>query len=170
MFEDLMFIDIEQQTMEVKCADGFSKEYIVSTAAKGEGNIAGSYQTPLGKHSVCEKYGEAEPLLTIFKSRQKIGVLEQAQLNQPIEEDMILTRILRLHGEEPGINQGRDSSGNLVDSYDRYIYIHGTNREDLLGTPSSHGCIRMSNQAIVELFPHVPVGAKVIIAAKNRFS
>ena len=70
----------------------------------------------------------------------------------------MLTRLLWLTGEEPGVNQG----GN-VDSYNRYIYIHGTNDEAKIGTPSSHGCIRLRNDDVIEAYKLIPANARVLI-------
>jgi hypothetical protein len=149
--EDKLVIDVKTQTMRVSLKNGFSKTYNVSTAERGIGNASGSYQTPLGRHKVCAKIGAFAPLYTIFKSRENTETICET-INAPITDDLILTRILRLSGEEPGVNSGTNEDGTCVDSYERYIYIHGTNREDLLGTPASKGCIRMANADIAELF------------------
>ncbi len=164
---DICIIDIGTQTMLVQCENGFKKQYAISTATTGVGNESDSYKTPLGKHSICEKIGEFAPRYTIFKSRKNIGI-KCEKLNVPIDldsEDLILTRILRLKGEEPGVNSGYTIDGKCVDSYERYIYIHGTNREDLIqrSQPSSNGCIRMGNADIEELFLNIKLGAMVDI-------
>jgi hypothetical protein len=148
--------------MLVLCSNGFAKKYSISTAKKGIGNISGSYQTPIGQHSICEKLGDGVPLYTIFKFRENTGTICN-QINIESTTDLILTRILRLKGEEPGINAGIATDGTCVDSYQRYIYIHGTNREDLLKNPASYGCIRMANADIAELFTNIQVGAVVDI-------
>lgn len=155
-------VDIKTQTMEVYVHDRYHKHFMISTAAAGINNKIGSYGTPIGEHEICEKIGDGAQLLTIFKSRVNTGKICD-NLNQPTDQDFILTRILRLKGKEPGINSGVDFEGICVDSYERYIYIHGTNREDLLGTPVSKGCIRMKNKEIIELFNNIKVGAKVYI-------
>ncbi len=160
--KDECFVDIETQTMHVQCKNGFKKEYPISTALKGIGNEKGSFKTPLGKHEVCEKIGENSPMFTRFKSRKDTGIIYK-QLNVPVNEDLILTRILRLRGLELGVNSGFSENGKNVDSFERCIYIHGTNREDLLKTPASYGCIRMGNFDIVELFSNISVGAIVDI-------
>ena len=79
------------------------------------------------------------------------------------DEDLVLTRLLWLSGEEPGKNQG----GN-VDSHARYIYFHGTNDEDLIGQPASHGCIRLRNAAVIEFYDLIPLGTKVVITEEDR--
>jgi hypothetical protein len=143
-------IDIETQRMHVHLKNGFKKVYTISTAANGIGNVSGSYKTPIGKHRISEKIGAFAPAFTIFKARENTGEICE-QVNAPIKEDLILTRILRLRGMETGVNVGSEN-GVCIDSWERRIYIHGTNREDLLGTPASHGCIRMANSDIAELF------------------
>ena len=160
--KDACTVDIKNQIMLVLCSNGFAKEYKISTAKNGIGSVSGSYQTPIGQHSICEKFGDNAPLYTIFKSRNNTGTICN-QINIESTTDLILTRILRLKGEEPGINSGITEDGACVDSYQRYIYIHGTNREDLLGTPASHGCIHMANADIAELFANIQVGAMVDI-------
>lgn len=147
-------VDIAMQKMVVRLKNGFQKVYNISTAANGMGGESGSYKTPPGKHQIVEKIGEFAPTFSIFKSRQNTGNICN-QINAPIDDDLILTRILRLRGLETGVNAGYTQDNTCVDSYDRYIYIHGTNREDLLGTPASHGCIRMANSDIEELFMQV---------------
>lgn len=158
---DICIVDINNQIIDIKCINGFNKQFKVSTAINGVGNEKDSFKTPLGKHSVCEKIGEFAEIYTVFKYRKNTGIV---CYNMNItDEDLILTRILRLKGEEPGINFGYNKDGTCIDSYERFIYIHGTNREDLLSTPASLGCIRMSNQDIIELFPNIRIGAIVDI-------
>ena len=96
---------------------------------------------------------------TIFRSRANTGKVAKI-LTEPIdvEEDLVLTRILWLEGLEPGVNRGPG-----IDSKSRYIYIHGTNEEGLIGTPASHGCLRMKNDDVIDLFDRVPVGTEVWI-------
>ncbi|MEN8736301.1 MAG: L,D-transpeptidase [Akkermansiaceae bacterium] len=109
----------------------------VSTATNGQGFTEGSYQTPTGKLRVREKIGEGAPLFTSFKGR-----LPRAIWNGEAASDAILTRILWLEGLD-------DENAN---TYQRYIYFHGTHAEDLIGRPSSHGCIRLKNEAMLRLF------------------
>ena len=122
--------------------------YPVSTAAAGLGCEDGSLKTPVGWHEVLDRIGRGAPLGQVFESRLPTG--EIVDLTRPLdgrEGDPILTRILRLRGLEPGKNHGQG-----VDSYLRMIYIHGTHREDRLGTPASCGCIRMANRDVAALF------------------
>ncbi len=135
------------------------KEYPVSTSSFGIGNQNGSYKTPLGEHSIAQKIGVGCPAYEVFVGRQPLGVLETliAQ-GQSLPEDIITSRILRLQGLEPGINQGEG-----IDSFERYIYIHGTPEEDKIGQPASHGCIRMLNADVIELFDNVNEDCRVLI-------
>ncbi len=132
--------------------------YSISTAAAGTGQVEESSQTPLGLHRICEKIGEGEHSLEIFKSRQKTG--SHAIENGTPE---IVGRILRLEGLEPGYNRGQNDEGQNVDSYLRYVYLHGTNRRDEIGKAASNGCIRMDHREIVQFFPLVPNGTNVYV-------
>lgn len=130
--------------------------YPVSTALKGCGNKNGSLQTPLGKHRICAKIGEDMPINTAFIGREPIGFYMPGKSDP--ERDWILGRILWLDGMELGKNKrGR------VDTKQRYIYIHGTHEQGKLGTPCSHGCIRMSPSDVLELFEHAHTGEHVHI-------
>lgn len=136
------------------------RQYPVSTAANGAGEQNGSHCTPRGRHRIAEKIGAGAPLCSAFKSRQPTGEIWTPELDDENPgRDWILTRILWLEGLEPGRNQG-----DGVDSHARYIYIHGTNEEHMIGSPASHGCIRMKNADVVELFDLVSVGTEVRIA------
>jgi UDP-N-acetylmuramate--alanine ligase len=154
--EELFLIQsIEEQALFV-CAKGDVVElFDVSTSRFGNGIRENSFKTPLGIHRIKEKIGSGAPPGRIFKGRKDTGIdWDQAS----IEDNLILTRILRLEGLEEGINKGAG-----VDSYDRYIYIHGTNREDLVGTPLSHGCLALRNSDILRLFDIVREGTLVYI-------
>ena len=131
----------------------------VSTARNGAGELADSFCTPRGTHRIAQKIGDDAPLFAVFKSRVATGEVWTPELEAADPgRDWILSRILWLDGLEPGKNQG----GN-VDSHDRYIYIHGTNEEDQIGKPVSHGCIRMRNADVVSLFDQVSVDTRVHI-------
>ncbi len=132
--------------------------YACSTAARGTGQVEGSRQTPLGWHVVADKIGAGLPVGAVLKERQFTGEIWTPAPDDG--HDRILTRIIRLRGSEPYLN-----SGPGIDSYDRYIYIHGTSGEDRLGTPASAGCIRMSNRDVIALFERVATGTPVYIAA-----
>lgn len=139
--------------------DMLIRQYPISTAANGLGEANGSHCTPRGRHRIAEKIGAFAPLCSAFKSRQPTGEVWTPELDAEFPgRDWILTRILWLEGLEPGKNKG-----GSVDSHNRYIYIHGTNEEHKLGTPASHGCIRMKNADIAELFDLVKEGTEVRI-------
>lgn len=139
--------------------DAVVKRYSVSTAAKGAGEQMGSYQTPRGRHRIRARIGDGLPLGAVLRGRRPTGEICTPELMaaQP-GKDWILTRILWLCGEEPGFNRGGE-----VDTMRRYVYIHGTPEDTELGVPGSHGCIRMRNTELVELFDRVPVGTPVLI-------
>jgi len=132
------------------------KIYPVSTSKYGVGNQAGSNKTPLGRHRVERKIGDNAPINTIFKARRNTG--ELAAIDQPAPEDFVTSRILWLRGVEEGVNAGPN-----VDSFDRYIYIHGTHEEMRIGQPASHGCIRMRNLDVIDLYEQTPLGTVVEI-------
>ena len=131
-------------------------EFSVSTANNGLGCRVNSYQTPTGLLRIARKIGDGEPVGTIFKERLPAGVFYPSSPILHPPSDLILTRILWLEGLELGINRGGD-----VDTFSRYIYIHGTNHEEKIGQPASHGCIRMRNDDVLNLFDAVEVGSLV---------
>lgn len=137
--------------------------YPISIAKAGVGNKENSNQTPLGLHEIRKKIGAGLPQNAILKSRVYTGKLAEI-ISEPIftNTDLVTSRILWLGGLEPGYN-----SGGNVDSYNRFIYIHGTPEEGLIGTGASHGCIRMYNADVIELFDKVPTKTKVFIG--NEF-
>ncbi len=138
--------------------------YPVSTAKHGVGSRPGSYQTPLGLHRVCDRIGADAPLGMVFNGRRPTGeIVTPAACDRAKEQerDLITSRILRLQGLEPGRNQGEG-----CDSYERYIYIHGTSDEARIGKAVSHGCIRMTNRDIIDLFNQIPLGTPVMITAE----
>lgn len=140
-------------------------EWVISTATKGLGSEKGSDKTPLGVHRIAEKIGAGAPLGAIFKSRQNTGqivdILTAPGADSP--DDYVTSRIMWLDGLEPGLNKG----GN-VDSKERFIYIHGTGEEGRLGTPASHGCIRMRNKDVIDLFERVDENTLVVITQQRQ--
>lgn len=140
--------------------DMLIREYPVSTARNGLGEQCGSYCTPRGRHRVAERIGAGQPLHAVFKARVPTGEIwsHDLEASEP-DRDWILTRILWLDGMEEGRNKGGQQ-----DTHDRYIYIHGTNEEHLIGTPVSHGCIRMRNADVADLFDLVEEGTEVLIS------
>lgn len=137
------------------------RRYPVSTGANGVGEESGSFCTPRGRHVIRAKVGAGQPPGTVFVRRRPTGEIYTPELgSQHPGRDWILTRILWLSGREPGYNRL-----GTCDTMRRYIYIHGTPDETRLGQPGSHGCVRMRNADLVELFDLVPVGAAVNIVA-----
>ena len=133
------------------------ENYSVSTSRFGLGNLMDSFKTPVGLHCIEEKIGSGMPINTVFKGRKPIKnnmTLQDLYNDKKLSrnhfenhEDVITSRIMRLKGLEHNINLG-----GKVDSYNRYIYIHGTAHENKIGQKASHGCVRMNNQDILELF------------------
>ena len=154
-------VRLAEQQLELYADDGrLLRAWPVSTAANGAGEESGSGCTPRGSHVIRAKIGAGMPLNTVFVGRRPTGEVYTPELGQQQpERDWILSRILWLSGKEPGFNR----LGSR-DSMRRYIYIHGTNEEHKLGTPASHGCIRMRNADVAELFELVEVGTEVRIA------
>ena len=152
-------INIEQQTLTLLQDESIIATYPVSTAKNGAGQLNGSECTPLGSHVIDSKIGADSEINTVFIGRNETGEVytEELQQNNP-ERDWILTRILWLSGLEEGINKGGE-----VDTLSRYIYIHGCPDSDSFSMPSSHGCVKMRNKDIIELFNKVDVGTRVFI-------
>ncbi|MEE9397424.1 MAG: L,D-transpeptidase [Methylococcales bacterium] len=148
----------EQQIHRMKNKE-IVASYPVSTAKNGAGELFGSECTPQGWHRIRAKIGEGQPLMSVFTARRPTGEMYTSELaiNYP-ERDWILTRILWLSGLETGKNR----MGN-VDSMRRYIYIHGSPDHCVSRKPESHGCIRMRNNDVRELFDQVSVNLPVLI-------
>ncbi len=153
-------INVTQQQLKLLDEDGkLIQQYPVSTSKYGTGSENGSEKTPLGLHRIKDKLGGAMPVNEVYINRVPHGSLEECQQRgDNLPDDVIMSRILWLEGMEPGRNQG-----GYVDTYQRYIYIHGSNHEDSIGTPESIGCIRMRNQDVVDLYRLVEVGSEVLI-------
>jgi L,D-transpeptidase YbiS len=152
----VIIISVSDQLLHHRRKTGVWYSYPISTAANGSGNEEGSLQTPLGRHRIVEKIGHGLPLLTAFKAREPFSVFDPE--TDDLNYDWILTRILWLEGCETGKNRrGR------VDTRSRYIYIHGTHDEAAISTPCSHGCIRMRNLDMLDLFEHTFTGERVRI-------
>jgi len=158
-YSKLLFISIENQKMYHIKEGEIVKQYTISSSEYGTGSEAGSNKTPLGLHKVKAKYGTETPtngrmigrvfygqIATIYKDKQKS------------KTDDVTSRIFWLEGLEKGKNKGEG-----IDSYKRYIYIHGTSEEGRLGTPASHGCIRMKNKEVIDLYKLIEVGTLVLI-------
>ncbi|MCP4409928.1 MAG: L,D-transpeptidase [Gammaproteobacteria bacterium] len=159
--QHVALISVAEQRLYLYVSGRRKKEYLVSTSRFGVGNKDGSYKTPLGLHRVVEKFGANAPLGTIFKARRptpRIARIYKTKITLPY--DLVTTRILRLEGLEPGINKGLG-----IDTYHRYIYIHGTHEEGMIGQPASIGCVRMRNNDVIKLFDILPKNALVLIVA-----
>lgn len=148
-------ISIDDQWLTLLDGDEVIREYPISSSAKGVGFTRNSHRTPTGQFRVCEKIGYEETLGTVFKHREKVG---QWTPGDATAADLITSRILRLDGLE----------AENKNTLDRCIYIHGTNQEELIGTPASQGCIRMANIDIIELFDLTPLDTEVIIEPPSR--
>ena len=150
---------LESQVLELLEEGRVVARFPVSTAFRGAGETEGSERTPRGLHEIAEKIGGEAPTRAVFVARRPTGeVCTEALFQAEPERDWILTRILWLRGLEPGRNAGPG-----CDTYARYVYIHGTPEERRLGTPGSHGCIRMGNADVIALFDRVDVGTRVEI-------
>ena len=152
-------INIATQQLTVWQQQQIIAQFIISSALKGAGEIQGSEQTPRGQHIIRAKIGQNQPINSVFKARRPTGEIYNAQLAAQFPtRDWILTRIMWLSGCELGKNRG-----GQCDTMRRYIYIHGTPDTEPMGIPKSHGCIRMRNEDIIQLFDLVPVYTPVII-------
>jgi UDP-N-acetylmuramate--alanine ligase len=152
----MIVVDVDRQRLYLVEQNRVIADYAVSTAVAGVGGEEGSLCTPPGLHLIERKVGDGEPLGAVFESRQPTGAVWRGEASG---EDLVLTRILTLEGQEEGKNRGAS-----CDSRARFIYIHGTNHEDALGRPSSHGCVRMANRDLLELYGRVEAGDPVVIA------
>ena len=157
--ETYININLSQQRLLLHADNRIVMDVAVSTAANGAGEILASECTPRGLHYIRARIGADCPLNTVFRGRRPTGEIYSPTLAQQYPgRDWILTRILWLCGQEPGKNR----LGN-VDTMRRYIYIHGTPDDTVLGQPGSHGCIRMGNEDVIRLFDLVDVGTRVVI-------
>lgn len=155
-------VHIPTQILELRGDAGeLLRRYSVSTAANGAGELSGSFCTPRGRHVVRAKIGAGQPANAVFVARRPTGEVYTPGLGAQFpQRDWILTRILWLSGREPGYNRL-----GVCDTMRRYIYIHGTPDTVSMGIPGSHGCIRMRNDELIELFDLVPAGTAVEINA-----
>ncbi len=152
-----LLVDVAgQRLLLLDGADGPVRQWPVSTAAAGVDARQDSGGTPPGVHRIGRRIGEGAAPGTVFVSREPTG--EVWRPGDADDRDLILTRILTLEGCEAGVNQGPG-----VDSAERYIYIHGTNHEQDVGAPCSHGCVRLTNAGVGELFAEAAEGDPVVI-------
>ena len=157
--ESLIVVNISTQQLFLLKKGNIDEIYSVSTSVYGTGSEENSFKTPLGKHKISEKIGDGLPEGAILKGRRWTGAIANI-IKEPIdtEFDVVTSRILWLTGLEEGKNQGPG-----VDSKSRYIYIHGTAEEGLIGKPASDGCVRMYNVDVITLFNKVDTNTQVLI-------
>lgn len=152
-------VQISKQILFVQNKAEILQEYAISTAKNGAGELFGSEKTPRGWHIIRAKIGKDAPVNTVFVERRPTGEIYSSELKQQFpNRDWILTRILWLSGLEPGINRL-----GTVDTMRRYVYIHGTPDEVMMGVPGSRGCIRMRNKDLIELFEKITSGTRILI-------
>ena len=155
----MLRIDLSQQLLTLLEGGRELLEYPVSSALNGAGEMTGSGCTPRGKHRIRIKIGSQCPVNTVFIGRRPTGEIYTPKLAEAYpERDWVLTRILWLTGTESGFNRG-----GALDSLRRFIYIHGCPDTEPMGVPCSHGCIRMRNRDLLELFERVTQGMPVEI-------
>lgn len=156
------YIEINIAQQQLHLIGATPRCYSISSALNGVGEQEGSGCTPRGQHIIRDKIGAQQPLNSVFVGRQPTGEIYNAELAAQFpQRDWILSRILWLDGGQPGFNQGAG-----CDTYQRYIYIHGTPDTEPMGIAKSHGCIRMRNHDMIELFDLVSVGTRVNIIEK----
>jgi len=151
-----LLVDTQQQHLWLMQNEKAQDGWPVSTSAEGLDNRQDSGGTPPGVHCIAQKVGQNAPRGTVFSSRVATGDVWQP--GQESANDLILTRVLTLQGCEQGLNLG-----DSVDSLARYIYLHGTNHESQVGLPVSHGCVRLKNDDICDVFERVSEGDPVVI-------
>lgn len=147
-FKDFVYVGVKRQELYLFREGNLIKVFNVSTSKNGAGSVSGSEMTPVGLHKVNGKYGKDVPENGILKHKKYTGETAGIEYRPiPINKDLITTRVITIEGLERGINKGGD-----LDSYNRRIYIHGTAEEGLIGQPASHGCVRLKNKDIMDLF------------------
>ena len=157
--DSLLYVDINDQNMYLLKKGTIYKVYKISSSYYGTGSKENSLKTPLGKHEIYKKIGESLPINAILKGRVWNGAIANIITDEiDTEFDHVTSRILWLDGLEIGKNNGPG-----IDSRSRYIYIHGTAEEGLIGRPASDGCIRMYNSDVIDLFELVEEKAQVWI-------
>lgn len=157
--EPFIHINLDKQTLSLQQNSTVHKTYVVSTAKNGAGEKLGSECTPRGWHRIRAKIGSEQPLRSVFRGRRPTGeIYSQALATLYPDRDWILSRILWFSGLQSGINRFGD-----IATAKRYIYIHGSPDHCVTGHPNSHGCIRMKNAEIIELFDQVHTNTLIYI-------
>ena len=166
----LLLISVKLQKMYLYVNRKEIHSYDISTALAGTDSNAteGTLKTPVGLMQIGKMIGEGCKIGTIFKYQKNTGktaeiIYEKKKLPRSME-DLITTRVLVLRGLERGLNLGKNKKGQNVDAQLRGIYIHGTNNEAMIGKPASHGCIRMRNKEVIELFKLVDTNTFVYVS------
>jgi len=159
----LIAVSIAEQRLWLVADGRLQKTHVISTSLRPPCNVKDSLGTPRGLHEISEKIGAGQPPGIVFKGRVANGHHFSELPEDEQRKNLITTRILWLRGLEPGVNSGVNAAGESVDTYGRYVYIHGTNHEERLGRPASSGCVQMRNLEIVELFDAVRTGDPVWI-------
>lgn len=159
----LLAVRIDSQTLQFYRGREVVNAYAISTSLRPPSCVKHSLGTPLGLHEIAERIGGGQPPGMVFRSRVPTGHHYREMSEDENERNLVTSRILWLRGLEPEVNLGGD-----VDSYDRYIYLHGTNHEGRIGRPISGGCVLLRNLDIVELYDQVRVGDWVWIEEGNE--
>ena len=157
--DKLIVVKVNTQELYFLNKGVIKEKFSISTSLYGTGSEVNSYKTPLGRHVIAEKIGKNLPFGAILKGREWTGSIANI-IKEPIdtEFDIVTSRILWLKGLEEALNLGPG-----VDSMSRYIYIHGTAEEGLIGKPASDGCVRMYNSDVIYLFKKVDTNTQVWI-------
>ena len=154
-----IYVNCQCQYIELRDGNSTVFQLPVSTSTKGLGEAIGSEKTPRGRHRIAAMIGGGMPEQTVFVGREPTGEMLSAELrSREPDRDWIVSRILWLEGLDEGVN-----SGGEVDTFSRFIYIHGTAEVERLGVPCSHGCIRMRPEDIMLLYDKVKIGCNVLI-------
>jgi L,D-transpeptidase catalytic domain len=150
----ILVVSLTAQTLALYRGSRHVCSYPVSTSRRAPSNVRNSLGTPTGLHAIAERIGGEQPIGMVFRGRVPTGRHYREYVPEELEtDDLITSRILWLRGLEPGANQGGD-----VDTYQRYVYLHGTRHEDRIGTPASAGCVRLRNLDVIDLYDRVRVG------------
>jgi hypothetical protein len=156
----VIVVRLGASTLQLLRKGSVVRSYVISGSKRPSSNVANSLGTPHGLHAIAERIGGGQPSGMVFKSRVPTGLhYSEIPEDEAGSANLVTSRILWLRGLEPGVN-----SGGGIDTYRRYVYIHGTQREDRIGQPLSAGCILMRNSDIIELYDEVRAGDLVWIA------
>ena len=161
--ERLIVVSIARQVLALYQSGALVRSYAASTSRRPPSNVRDSLGTPRGLHEIAERLGAGAPPGMVFRGRRPTGHHFSELPAAEQDRSLVTTRILWLRGLEPGVNAGTDAEGRCVDTHARYVYVHGTNREDLLGSPASSGCVLLGNLDVIDLHDRVRTGDLVWI-------